>query len=573
MSIFKHKAINQRSIHLFNRYLENYPEISLELEDNKKAEFGFYFLFMSYVHNLSLEQCKELIIDNEFCKIVENKGNEDYGIDAFYIDYESREIFLYTFKYRHNYSEGEQSPNPFYIAQKFLDELKALFNKDQDIDEINLDKYSDKTKEAFTRILEAVKSTPDIFDFYLYQVSNQVNPPQNLTDIRRVKESTSFLTDVNSFVLADIYNLLFKDRKEINSRLDINYDRQLSYQADSASTIKHYALSLSLVDLVAITCNDEQIRMNNFGEKIDNVELEINILYDNVRGYILKSSYNKDMLETLETTPENFFIFNNGITIVVDSLDVRSNGVKKTLLFNLEKMQIVNGGQTLRTIYKYIQENPETWIDKLDRASILVKIVDTSSDKYISSNVARYTNSQNPVSPYDLKSMDPLQIAIEEFLEGKEIRYIRKNGDTGTANDTYEKEMDMITLGQLIFSKQGNPHRASSSKVQIFKKYYEDVFRREDIQLDAYNLTCLYYSIIDKYEMLEIPYTEQKIFYIVYAHYLNKDLDLDIIIEMLESSLTEYKTEKELSIARKLLLLGFKEFFDKKCKEQELVAC
>ena len=31
-----------------------------------------------------MSERKELIIDNEFCRLVENKGHEDYGIDAFF---------------------------------------------------------------------------------------------------------------------------------------------------------------------------------------------------------------------------------------------------------------------------------------------------------------------------------------------------------------------------------------------------------------------------------------------------------------------------------------------------------
>lgn len=506
------------------------------------------------------------MIDNNFCTAVEQQGNDDLGIDAVYIDVESHEVFLYTFKYRHTYREGIQSLNPFYIAQKFLDELEYLFK--QDYEDIDFSRYSYKTGIVLKKILDTERSTPEIYDFYLCQVSNQINEPTDMSEIKRVKNSTSFLSDINSYVLSDIYNLLFKDRKEINSRLEIGYDYQLSYEADSASTIKHYALSLPLVDLVSITCDDEQIRREGLVDEVENVELEINILYDNVRGYILKSSYNKDMLETLEKMPENFFIFNNGITIVVDALNVRPNKARSTLLFEMEKMQVVNGGQTLRTIYKFVQENPEVWIEQLRKASILVKIVDTSSDMGISSNVARYTNSQNPVSPYDLKSMDSLQIAIEEFLKAKNIRYIRKNGDTGNIHDIYDKEIDMITLGKLIFSKQGNPHKASASKMQIFKKYYDDVFKREDIQDDAFNLTCLYYEIITMYEKLNLSYTEQKIFYIVYAYYNSERKSIEDLINILEESLIEYKTEKELSIARKLLLLGFKKFYDEKCKEQ-----
>lgn len=52
MSILKHRTIDQCSIQIFDKYIDNHTELGLQITDEKKAEFGFYFLFLSYVHNL-----------------------------------------------------------------------------------------------------------------------------------------------------------------------------------------------------------------------------------------------------------------------------------------------------------------------------------------------------------------------------------------------------------------------------------------------------------------------------------------------------------------------------------------
>lgn len=571
MSILEHRTIKQRSVHTLNKYIENHPEIKIQ-DENKKAELGFYFLFLSYIHNLSLDQCKEIIIDTEFCRQIDNKRNDDYGVDAVYIDENAHEIFLYTFKYKHNYKDEDvQSQNPYYIASKFLEELELQL--DGSYSEEKFDIYTYKTKEILAEMVSKINSTLDKFDLYLCQVTNQENPPVDVDRIRHLKERTSIITDVISYTLPQIYDLFFQNKREMNSKLVIAENYQLSYEEDSATTTKHYAISLPLIDLIRITCDKSEIRDNvDASLSMSNI-LDLNILYDNVRGYILKSSYNKEMLLTLDENPQKFFMYNNGITIIVEEINVTRDKLKNNLIFDLKGMQIVNGGQTLRTIYKYMDNNPENWMDKLKHANILVKIVHTSADNKISTNVARYTNSQNPISPYDLKSMDPLQITIEEFLKGHNILYIRKNGDGGRFDENkYDKEVEMVYLGQLIYSKQGNPHRASATKAQIFKKSYEDVFNRDEILKDAYELTILSYQIKEEYKNLQISFTDQKVFYIVYAYYIyDKKETIQTIIDLLEKTIEDFSTEKELSVARKLILVGFKEAFDETLRKHKLV--
>ena len=128
----------------------------------------------------------------------------------------------------------------------------------------------------------------------------------------------------------------------------------LVYEEDSLSSAKSYLIKLSVANLIRITCTDEKER-NNYNytnlEMIKDVNLEMGILYENVRGYLSNSKYNKNIIKTLSDSPQKFFMFNNGITITAKNVKSESKNVNKKYLFTLENMQIVNGGQTLRSIY------------------------------------------------------------------------------------------------------------------------------------------------------------------------------------------------------------------------------
>ena len=48
--------------------------------------------------NPNLDDLQDSIIDTEFCKLVYNKRNNDYGIDAVYLDEENHTIKLFNYK-------------------------------------------------------------------------------------------------------------------------------------------------------------------------------------------------------------------------------------------------------------------------------------------------------------------------------------------------------------------------------------------------------------------------------------------------------------------------------------------
>ena len=121
-----------------------------------------------------------------------------------------------------------------------------------------------------------------------------------------------------------------------------------------------------------------------------------------------------------------FFIYNNGLTLTTSSLEANPQNTGNRFLFELQNFQIVNGGQTIRSIYEYLMGQDVNKIANLRKASVLVRIFKVSSDDCLKNKIAEYTNSQNAISAKDLKSVDQKQIQIEAYLKPFNIQYIRK---------------------------------------------------------------------------------------------------------------------------------------------------
>jgi hypothetical protein len=153
------------------------------------------------------------------------------------------------------------------------------------------------------------------------------------------------------------------------------------------------------------------------------------LLESNVRTFLdFRSGVNKGLRRSLVTEPENFFAYNNGITVTADAADiVEIEGVYK--LKSLQNMQIVNGGQTTASIYFSPREAGSIKTDSgemayrsidLNKVSVQMKLTVLKSDDpefsdSYKASISQYANSQNSVQQSDLVSNHPFHLAIERL--------------------------------------------------------------------------------------------------------------------------------------------------------------
>ncbi|MEG4213843.1 AIPR family protein [Microcoleus sp. Pol14C6] len=137
---------------------------------------------------------------------------------------------------------------------------------------------------------------------------------------------------------------------------------------------------------------------------------DLDQLYEkNVRRFLgARRKVNKAIKETLEQEPENFGLYNNGVTIVVKDFKKLRKG------FELVEPYVVNGCQTTKTIWDVLFKKLESggtgvpskelteWHQKLEQGVIIMKVVkvDAENEKLLN-DITRYTNSQNAVNEKD----------------------------------------------------------------------------------------------------------------------------------------------------------------------------
>lgn len=531
-----------------------------KLSQNQKARYGFYFYMLEMVTGeADLVDIESMISDTEFNSCFCDDRSQDEGIDAVYINEEDRKILLFSFKYREKFNpDQQQRKNELVESVKFLNDIQSR----------NFNHTTGKTKDFLENITQKFYDDYYPWSISLFFISNDTKSLDE-NDANVVNFKKTLALKFKSICLEDIAKSLMADHDPINAQLVMDNDALMSYKESKLSSDTSYILRLSLTDLIRITCDDE-----NFRNKVDNYEKEelanSNIAFDalseNVRGFILKSEYNKNITATLETEPSKFFMFNNGITIIASDVKVLPfpSGTKSQVI--ISDLQVLNGGQTLRTIHNYNEKNKTSGLGNLQKAEILVRVFKVT-DKLLMNRIAEFTNSQNAITNRDLKSISSDQIKLEKYLAEYSIRYIRKNGDVGNdkvSNMKFNYTISMEKLGQILYAVKGAPENATNKKRAIFDTDYNRLFKSEELLSEStVEMIKDYFQLKREYKKKStFNVSEQKIYYLLYLKN-NTDLRNADIIKKFDKILYSYKGLGTYQQNRQMIKPQFKNEVDK----------
>ncbi|MGM0526437.1 MAG: AIPR family protein [Pseudomonadota bacterium] len=522
--------------------------------DVQKERLGFYIFALEQLCDLrEITDIVDCITDTDFLKFESGEPFDDFGIDAIQVDENEREIKLFNFKYREKFNpDKKQSSNDVVISTKFI---QALYNSDTS-------GMEGKLKSLTERVISALEEN-EIWKISLYIVSND-NKAVSVHDqtIRQLQDH--YELDVIPVGLDEISQVISIRPDPIDATLILDSEAIMVYRESNLSTFNSFIARIPSSEIVRITSTEESLRHDYNMEDLSplsSAKLDYSVLFDNVRGFVVRSKYNKNITESLKNEPSKFFMYNNGLTIVANRVDSEHINAKKKVKLKISGFQVLNGGQTLRSIHKFNKESETNINDYLSNSEVLVRIFSADKEQETVNRIAEYTNSQNKISSVDLKSLSAEQLHLEQYLEGFDIIYSRKSGDTGLNSEkSYRYKISMERFGQILFSLAGSPHKASSQKGQIFGKHYDSLFSAPNFDIaHAPEIIENYFETVRFYQTLSGEYTpiEQKYYYIMYLGEIFPASSLRQRIDLLEQSLKDYQTKNELSDARKMIQKGF----------------
>ena len=202
---------------------------------------------------------------------------------------------------------------------------------------------------------------------------------------------------------------------------------------------------------------------------------------------------NAGIKTSAETTPKNFWAYNNGITALTHFYNVEND------CLNCKGISIINGAQTTGSIGSLINYPSDDLL-------ISIRVIECTDDTTIRAIIDN-NNKQNEMLPSDFRSNDTIQKRLRsEFQKYTNIIY---NGGLRKNQSVRGKEVfDHFLVGQTLMAFHGDPVCAYDNKVEIWgnDKLYAEVF---DDNLTAEHI-ILVYSLSKTIDQLKTDLTSKK---------------------------------------------------------------
>lgn len=184
----------------------------------------------------------------------------------------------------------------------------------------------------------------------------------------------------------------------------------------------------------------------------------------NVRDYLgsrrSDANINNGIKRTAQQFPEDFWVFNNGITVLTHHFEEKLIRGKRQL--HVRGISIVNGAQTTGAIGS-LAKSPDP------KAMVPARFVQTSSTDLIY-NIIQYNNSQNKVTASDFRSTDRIQKRLrDEVAAIPNAKY--EGGRRGGHKDVIERNKNLLpsyTVGQALAAFHQDPVTAYNLKSDIW---------------------------------------------------------------------------------------------------------
>lgn len=207
----------------------------------------------------------------------------------------------------------------------------------------------------------------------------------------------------------------------------------------------------------------------------------------NVRDYLgsrrSDKNINNNIKNTAANAPDMFWVYNNGITALVNDFEYTSEDDLGVL--EVSGIAIVNGAQTTGALGT--SEDSD-----LSNAFVPARFVKCSDSSTVR-DIIRFNNSQNKIAAADFRSNDSIQSRLRsEFDAMPDVEY--SGGRRGGEEDAMRRPRSSIssyTAAQALMAFHGDPVTAYNQRSQIWQSdsLYSKIFNDN---LSAAHTLCAY---------------------------------------------------------------------------------
>lgn len=418
------------------------------------------------------------LIDKDTALDQSSLGSSDYGIDGWYYDIKTNELFIYQSKLTDSKVLALRGLKDLTTALTYLE--KIIVQKEVGKIPTN--------KSIYNLYIELSKNVDNLkkISFILISPFN----PNDLLDATEFNEAEKTIRE------SDLFKMLYEKGGRIT--LDI---QEYNFEKSIAPSNKKYTINKldnSLIRLrnnsfLEITFIPIYNLIQLYRQRGDilfhkNVRLSLYDYKDAKNRVVTPMEATFDQICKGQLSPNIFPFYHVGITISATTNS--SEGVNE---ISLETPYVINGCQTITIADHFYREleNKKNFeaMEKFKEINVLAKVVIGTTDEELK-EITNCNNRQNPIENWQLFSNDPIHIEIESSLLELEIFYERQKGKFNALmhkldiaknySKTNQTFLDVETVGQIIALARGNYQwTAKPSEIYINKQNHDSIFTKD----------------------------------------------------------------------------------------------
>lgn len=337
-------------------------------------------------------------------------GEQDNGLDAVYHDTATSTLYLVTTQWNAD-GQGCLSRSA----------LHAFLSGVADLTFPRYERFNEKLQRRSEEV-DAALLAPETSIVLLIAYSGQDDlGPYSHEDMEELAAEYNDITEVMSYHVLkqdDIYKLLIADTT--GSPVDVEVLVR-NWGINQEPYPAYYGL---------VSAGDIANWFDQYSQRL---------FAPNIRMYLGPTMVNRSIVQTLLSTPERFWYFNNGITVLCSRLQRKNLGgvCRELASLQLQDVMVVNGAQTVGAIAEAHSRVP----DRVQQASVFVRFISLEDcPPEFARDVTKATNTQNRIEVRDFVTLDDNheRLRVELALEG--IHYLYK---AGAKSDNPERSFDL----------------------------------------------------------------------------------------------------------------------------------
>lgn len=380
-----------------------------------KDEWAFNYWVLDKLFYEDEELIEEKIIDYN-----------DMGVDAYQIYEDTKDIYLIQNKY---YSEDTKITSNYVKNDFLLRPINALENGTYT--------KSEELQNAFNKM----KNDSDFTVHLQLFVTNNCHN-KDADDYVKTFNSKNSKYVATIYYLDDIKNRYYNEVEQIKSNITVKVESINKHTILNINT-ESYKLENVLDARYVLTPVVSIYRLYR-----DSIERSYPIFDKNIREYLGNRGVNKGIYQTLQDPQDrkNFFYYNNGITIICDSMTPikpQPSEYNMNAFFEIENPQIVNGCQTVNSIYEYLKNIPPQDLEREFKDTFVmlkILVIDRNDDEenQLYKDIVKYNNSQNAIDEKTFVANTSTFIRLQEEFENKGFLLLIKQSDKNKFSKKYK---------------------------------------------------------------------------------------------------------------------------------------